>query len=45
VNDLHDEFTARGPRIRATPLDKPAGWREMHVETPEGHRLMFAQRI
>src|ERR1700722_5177448 len=39
VNGLHDEFAARGARIRATPSDKPWGWREMHVETPEGHRI------
>jgi len=45
VDALHDEFVAHGARIRAAPSDKPWRWREMHVGTPEGHRLMFAQRI
>jgi hypothetical protein len=31
--------------ILAAPKDKPWGWREMAVATPEGHRMMFAQRI
>ena len=45
VNALHAEFAARGARILSGPADKPWGWREMAVATPEGHRMMFAQWI
>lgn len=43
VDRLHEEFAARGAHIISPPLDKPWGWREMAVATPEGHRMMFAQ--
>ncbi len=45
VDALRREFAARGAIIRADPADKPWGWREMAVATPEGHRMMFAQWI
>jgi hypothetical protein len=45
VDALHAEFAARGALIRSGPADKPWGWREMAVATPEGHRMMFAQSI
>lgn len=45
VDGLQVEFVTRGVRIRSAPSDKPWRWREMHVETPEGHRITFAQRI
>ncbi len=43
VDALHVEFAARGAHILSGPSDKPWGWREMAVATPEGHRMMFAQ--
>jgi uncharacterized glyoxalase superfamily protein PhnB len=42
---LYQEFLARGARILSAPTDKPWGWREMAVATPEGHRMMFAEWI
>jgi len=45
VDSLHAEFVAKGAIIRSVPADKPWGWREMAVATPEGHRMMFAQAI
>jgi len=45
VDALAAGFAARGARILAPPADKPWGWREMPVATPEGHRMMFAQRL
>ena len=45
VNALHREFVERGAEILAEPKDKPWGWREMPVRTPEGFRIMFAQYI
>jgi predicted enzyme related to lactoylglutathione lyase len=44
VDALHKEIAARGARILSGPADKPWGWREMAVGSPEGHRMMFAQR-
>lgn len=43
VDALHREFVERGAEIIVEPADKPWGWREMPVRTPEGFRLMFAQ--
>lgn len=45
VDALHREFVERGAMILAEPADKPWGWREMPVRTPEGFRLMFAQYL
>ncbi len=45
VDRLHEEIAARGALILAAPEDRPWGWREMPVATPEGHRMMFAQAI
>jgi catechol 2,3-dioxygenase-like lactoylglutathione lyase family enzyme len=45
VDTLHAEFKARAALILSAPADKPWGWREMAVATPEGHRMMFAQPI
>jgi predicted enzyme related to lactoylglutathione lyase len=45
VDALHREFVARGAEVLALPKDKPWGWREMPVRTPEGFRIMFAQYI
>jgi catechol 2,3-dioxygenase-like lactoylglutathione lyase family enzyme len=45
VDALHAEFETKGAIILSGPADKPWGWREMAVATPEGHRMMFAQSI
>ena len=45
LDQLHQTFVENGAIIRSAPQDKPWGWREMAVATPEGHRMMFAQRI
>jgi len=45
VDALHAAFEARAALILSPPADKPWGWREMAVATPEGHRMMFAQRL
>ena len=45
VDSLHAELAERGALILKPPADKPWGWREMAVATPEGHRMMFAQPI
>jgi len=45
VDALHAAFLTRGAIVLSPPADKPWGWREMAVATPEGHRMMFAQPI
>lgn len=45
IDRLFDEFSERGAIIRSKPDDKEWGWREMAVGTPEGHRIMFAEKI
>lgn len=45
VDALASEFFAAGAAISSPPADKPWGWREMAIATPEGHRMMFAQRL
>jgi hypothetical protein len=45
VDELHQRFELGKALIISPPSDKPWGWREMAVATPEGHRMMFAQRI
>ena len=45
IDALHREFATRGADVLAEPVDKPWGWREMPVRTPEGFRIMFAQFI
>jgi catechol 2,3-dioxygenase-like lactoylglutathione lyase family enzyme len=45
VDALHAAFKARAALILSPSADKPWGWREMAVATPEGHLMMFAQRI
>ena len=45
LDQLHHTFVEHSAIIRSAPEDKPWGWREMAVATPEGHRMMFAQRI
>lgn len=39
------EIAPRGARITSGPTNKPWGLREMSVETPDGHRLMFCEPV
>ena len=45
VDALSDEYRASGAQIRAQAADKPWGMRELLIETPDGHRIMFGQDI
>ena len=42
---LYDEVRARAAEIWHPLDDKPWGMREFAVVTPEGHRIVFGQRI
>jgi catechol 2,3-dioxygenase-like lactoylglutathione lyase family enzyme len=45
LNAYHEEIKAKGAAIIAAPTDKPWDMREMSVRTPDGHRIMFGQRL
>ncbi|HEX2114057.1 MAG TPA: VOC family protein [Alphaproteobacteria bacterium] len=45
IDALHREIVARGAIVMAEPADKRWGMREMPVATPDGHRMMFGQRL
>jgi uncharacterized glyoxalase superfamily protein PhnB len=45
VDGLHREIAARGAIVLVAPADKPWGMREMPVATPDGHRMMFGQKL
>lgn len=41
---LYEEFRSKGVDV-SEPEDKPWGFREFGVLTPDGHRFMFVERI
>lgn len=45
IDDLYQEFCARGFTPSDRPEDKPWGIREFGMRTPEGHRITFGQQI
>ncbi|MDN3519371.1 VOC family protein [Aquisalimonas lutea] len=45
IDDLHQEFKARGVGQLPDPESKPWGMREFVVTTPDGHRIMFGQEL
>ncbi|MGO1072751.1 VOC family protein [Lysobacter sp. CA199] len=45
IDALFEQARARGLGSLAPPHDQPWGMREMFVQTPDGHRLVFAQEI
>jgi uncharacterized glyoxalase superfamily protein PhnB len=45
IDDLYRELALKSvPRVQEL-ADKPWGMREFGVRTPDGHRIMFGQRI
>lgn len=45
VDDLYRELSAKSVTRIQEIADKPWGMREFGVRTPDGHRIMFGQRI
>lgn len=45
VRAFHDEIKGPGVNIIHRLTDQPWGMREFGVQTPDGHRIMFAQNI
>ena len=45
LDALYAELEGRGASVLRPPMDEPYGLRDFTIETPDGHRLSFAQRI
>ena len=45
IDELYREFVAKGVSLVQELADKPWGMREFGVRTPDGHRIMFGQRV
>ena len=45
VDDLHSEYASKGVNISHKLASKPWGLREFGIETIDGHRIMFAEKI
>lgn len=44
ANELYQEFKSKGVDV-SQPEDKPWGFREFGVLTPDGHRFMFTEAL
>lgn len=45
VDDLYQEFAAKGALLTSKPTNKPWGLREFTLTTPDGHRIACGQPI
>ena len=45
VDASYAEIKARGALVTDPPSNKPWGMREISVQTPDGHRIKFGQRL
>lgn len=45
IDALHAEFQGKGAQIPCPPVTEAWGMREFSVQTPDGHRIMFGQRV
>ena len=45
LDEYYEEVLARGADVLSKPADRAYGLREFVIRTPDGHRLMFAERL
>ena len=45
IDELHDDVVARGAEVVVALGDRSHGHREFVVATPDGHRIMFGERL
>ena len=45
LDAYHAAVAARGARVLKPPRSEPWGMREFAVETPDGHRILFGERL
>ena len=45
LDEYFEEVSSRGATVISQPADRAYGLREFVIRTPDGHRLMFAERL
>jgi catechol 2,3-dioxygenase-like lactoylglutathione lyase family enzyme len=45
VDDLYEEFRAKGALLTSGPMNKPWGLREFALKTPDGHRITCGELL
>jgi len=45
VDELYQEFVAKGALVSSKPANKPWGLREFGMSTPDGHRITCGEEI
>ena len=45
LDEYFANVSARGAEVLSRPADRAYGFREFVIRTPDGHRLMFAERL
>ena len=45
VDDLYQEFVAKGAIVTSKPTNKPWGLREFSLSTPDGHRIVCGETL
>lgn len=45
LDEYYEEVLDRGADVLSQPADRAYGLREFVIRTPDGHRLMFAERL
>ena len=45
LDEYYEEVSARGAEILSKPADRAYGLKELVIRMPDGHRLMFAERL
>ena len=45
LDEYFADVSARGAEVLSKPADRAYGFREFVIRTPDGHRLMFAERL
>jgi predicted enzyme related to lactoylglutathione lyase len=45
LDDYYKEISSRGANIISAPANRAYGLREFVIRTPDGHHLMFAERL
>jgi uncharacterized glyoxalase superfamily protein PhnB len=45
VDNLYQEFVAKGALVSSKPTNKPWGLREFGLSTPDGHRIVCGEEI
>jgi catechol 2,3-dioxygenase-like lactoylglutathione lyase family enzyme len=45
LDDYHADVRRKGAHVLSGPTDRPWGLREFVIRTPDGHRMVFGERL